>query len=68
MGETARAFSSIRTGADYITACHIAETEFVVQVGNYVSDAADLHSPESMTQARPVYIVNSTSPGMPHSQ
>jgi len=35
----------------------------VVQVGNYALDLVDLNSPEDMTQARPVYTVNATSPG-----
>ncbi len=35
----------------------------MVQVGNYALDLVDLNSPEDMTQARPVYIVNATSPG-----
>jgi len=32
-------------------------------VGNYALDLVDLNSPEDMTQARPVYTVNATSPG-----
>ncbi len=63
VGETARALNTIKVGADYITSCSISSEEFVVQVGNYADDLADLHSPEDMTQARPVYIVNSTYPG-----
>ena len=62
-GETSRVLSTIKTGADYLTACHVSDEQFVVQIGNYVSDSADLHSPEYMTQARPVYLVNASSPG-----
>ncbi|DBB16038.1 hypothetical protein WJX82_000557 [Trebouxia sp. C0006] len=63
MGETTRALKSIKVGADYITSCSVSDSEFVVQVGNYALDLVDLNSPEDMTQARPVYIVNATSPG-----
>lgn len=63
IGETARALNSIKVGADYITSCSVSDSEFVVQVGNYALDLVDLNSPEDMTQARPVYTVNATSPG-----
>lgn len=67
-GETARVLNTIKVGADYITSCTISDQEFVVQVGNYADDLADLHSPEDMTQARPVYTVNATSPGKTHEE
>ncbi len=63
IGETTRALNSIKVGADYITSCSVSDSEFVVQVGNYALDLVDLNSPEDMTQARPVYTVNATSPG-----
>ena len=63
MGQTTRALNTIKTGADYITSCSVSDSEFVVQVGNYALDLVDLNSPEEMTQARPVYMVNATSPG-----
>ena len=34
-----------------------------VQVGSYADDSTDLNPPEDMTQARPVFLVNSTAPG-----
>ena len=63
MGETQHAMKTIRQGADYLSACLVSDSEYVVQVGNYAYDLADTSSPEDMTQARPVYTVNATSPG-----
>ena len=63
MGETDRAKATIRQGADYLSACLISDSEFVVQVGSYNLDLTDYHSPEQMTQDRPVYTVNATLPG-----
>ena len=65
MGETQRALNTIQQGADYLSACLVSDSEYVVQVGNYANDLADTSSPEDMTQARPVYTVNATSPGRP---
>ena len=39
------------------------KAEFLVQVGKHTLDLVDPKSPEDMTPARPVYIVNATSPG-----
>ena len=55
--------NTIKIGADYITSCYVSDEQFVVQVGNSVRDSADQHSPEYMTQPRPVYFVNATYPG-----
>lgn len=66
MGETDRAKATIKQGADYLSACLISDSEFVVQVGSYTLDLTDYHSPEEMTQTRPVYTVNATSPGALH--
>ena len=63
MGEADRARATIRQGADYLSACLLSDNEFVVQVGSYNLDLTDYHSPEQMTQARPVYTVNATAPG-----
>jgi len=58
----------LRWGADYLMRCHVrapdgSTTSFIAQVGDPALDHAHWGPPETMTMARPAFVLNAAQPG-----
>ncbi|KYR00625.1 cellulase [Tieghemostelium lacteum] len=53
----------IKWGSDWLIAAHVSEFEFAAQVGNGEADHSFWGPPELLSMDRPVYMINTNSPG-----
>ena len=54
---------AVKWGTDYLIKAHVSPNEFYCQVGNGDIDHAYPGRPETMTVARPAYVLNPSNPG-----
>ena len=62
-GETDNLKKQLQWATDYFIACHVADKEFIGQIGDGDADHAYWGRPEDMTMNRPDFRITASSPG-----